>query len=78
MLARALDRDPLDVWTRDLAGMDVATDAPTLLDVALEYDSLGSWSDAVRLLEVAATVEPTPGQVEVRPLQFTTSSPWSM
>lgn len=68
VLASSIDRDPLDVWTRDLAGLDVATDAPTLLDVALEYDSLGSWRDAVRLLEAAATVEPALGQVEVRPL----------
>ncbi|MDQ0373366.1 DUF5107 domain-containing protein [Cellulomonas humilata] len=68
VLARALDRDPLDVWTRDLAGHDVATDAPTLLDVALEYDSLGLWPDAVRLLEAAVEVGPALGQVEVRPL----------
>lgn len=68
VLASAVERDPLDVWTRDLAGLGVATDAPTLLDVALEYDSLGSWSDAVRLLEQAARIEPALGQVEVRPL----------
>ena len=41
---------------------------PTLLDVALEYDSLGAWRDAVRLLEAAAEAEPALGQVEVRPL----------
>ncbi|WP_315093284.1 DUF5107 domain-containing protein [uncultured Cellulomonas sp.] len=68
VLARSLEVDPLDVWTRDLAGRPVAADAPTLLDVALEYDSLGSWRDAVRVLEVAAGTEPALGQVEVRPL----------
>jgi tetratricopeptide (TPR) repeat protein len=68
VLARSLERDPLDVWTRDLAGLPVAADAPTLLDVALEYDSLGAWRDAVRLLESAVAVEPALGQVEVRPL----------
>ncbi|WP_456844755.1 DUF5107 domain-containing protein [Cellulomonas sp. P5_C6] len=68
VLARSLERDPLDVWTRDLTGMDVSADAPTLLDVALEYDSLGAWRDAVRLLEAAAATEPALGQVEVRPL----------
>ena len=68
VLARCLERDPLDVWTRDLAGRSVATDAPTLLDVALEYDSLGAWQDAVRLLQAAAALGPALGQVEVRPL----------
>lgn len=68
VLARSLARDPLDVWTRDLAGVDVAADGPTLLDVALEHDSVGAWRDAVRLLEGAAAVEPALGQVEVRPL----------
>ncbi|MBO3085232.1 DUF5107 domain-containing protein [Cellulomonas fengjieae] len=67
-LARSLAKDPLDVWIRDLAGRPLATDAPTLLDVALEYDSLGAWQDAVRLLETAAGLDTTPGQVEVRPL----------
>ncbi|HEY3438279.1 MAG TPA: DUF5107 domain-containing protein, partial [Actinotalea sp.] len=68
VLARSLDRDPLDVWTRDLAGLPVAADAPTLLDVALEYDALGAREDAVRLLRTAAALEPALGQVEVRPL----------
>lgn len=68
VLARALAVDPLDVWTRDLAGQDVTADGPTLLDVALEYDSLGASRDAIRLLEKAAAVEPALGQVEVRPL----------
>ncbi|WP_028046776.1 DUF5107 domain-containing protein [Cellulomonas sp. URHE0023] len=68
VLARSLERDPLDVWTRDLARIEVAADAPTLLDVALEYDALGAWRDAVRLLEAAAAAEPALGQVEVRPL----------
>ncbi|NTW38849.1 MAG: DUF5107 domain-containing protein, partial [Cellulomonadaceae bacterium] len=68
VLARSLERDPLDVWTRDLAGLDVAVDAPTLLDVALEYDALGEWQGAVRLLRRAAGLEPALGQVEVRPL----------
>ncbi len=68
VLASTVERDPLDVWSRDLASLPVSTDAPTLLDAALEYDSLGCWRDAVRLLEVAAGMEPTLGQVEVRPL----------
>ena len=60
-LARSLERDPLDVWTRDLAGLEVAADAPTLLDVALEYDSLGAWRDAVRLLELPRRGRARPG-----------------
>ncbi|WP_372593504.1 DUF5107 domain-containing protein [Actinotalea sp.] len=68
VLARSLERDPLDVWTRDLVGREVGADAPTLVDVALEYDSLGAWTDAIRLLRVAAELEPALGQVEVRPI----------
>ena len=40
-LAATLAIDPLDQWARDLAGLPLTADAPTLLDVALEYAAAG-------------------------------------
>lgn len=60
--ARALD--PLDAWLTDLAGSTPTTDAQTLRDVAAEYRSLGLRTDALRVLDAAATAaveRPVPG-----------------
>jgi tetratricopeptide (TPR) repeat protein len=67
LLSEQLSRDPLDQWTRDAAGLPLTTDAPTLLDVALEYRSAGMFADALRLLELAIdAAHSTPlGQVQV-------------
>ncbi len=53
-LARdTLALDPLDWWTRDLAGLPLTTDAQTCLDVALEYAGVGEREAALRVLDVA-------------------------
>ena len=44
--------DPLDWWTRDLAGLPLTTDAQTCLDVALEYAGVGEPEAALRVLDV--------------------------
>lgn len=70
LLAGTAAIDPLDQWARHLAGRPVSDDATVLLDVALEYASLGAVSDAQRLLRLAeerADRQPL-GQVNVRPL----------
>ena len=46
-------RDPLDHWLADLTGRHVDADPGALIDVALEYASVGTLRDAVRLLEAA-------------------------
>jgi tetratricopeptide (TPR) repeat protein len=60
-------RDPLDQWTRDLLGLPITTDAPTLLDVAIEYAASGFVRDALRLLDatIAAAATTPVGQVGV-------------
>ena len=70
LLASQLARDPLDQWTRDLLSLPLTTDAPTLLDIAVEYASVGLSVDALRLLDVVASASlATPvGQVNVGPL----------
>lgn len=70
LLTETLAHDPLDQWARWMAGRTVTTDAPTLLDVALEFAAAGLHHDAIavldRTLEAAKT---TPvGQVQVAPL----------
>lgn len=69
-LAATLGLDPLDQWARDLAGLPVTADAPTLLDVALEYSSAGFADDALRVLgQAGAAAENNAlGQVQVAPL----------
>ena len=67
-LAAHLLADPLDQWARDLAGATLTSDAPTLLDVALEYAGIGMTNDALRLLERAADAVTALGQVQVGPL----------
>lgn len=66
--ARALD--PLDAWTRDLAGGPPAPDPTVGLDVALEHASVGETAAALRLLDDVARRGTVPGQVEVRPLAW--------
>jgi tetratricopeptide (TPR) repeat protein len=44
-------RDPLDQWTRDLLALPITADAPTLLDIALEYTNAGLFEDALRLFQ---------------------------
>ena len=63
-------RDLLDQWARDLAGLPLTADAPTLLDIALEYAETGFDDDALRVLELAAAAAPHSalGQVQVAPL----------
>jgi tetratricopeptide (TPR) repeat protein len=70
LLITQFGRDPLDQWTRDLLSLPLTVDAPTVLDIALEYASVGLFGDALRLLEIALTLAPaTPnGQVNVAPL----------
>lgn len=62
--------DPLDQWTRHLAGRSMTSDAPTLLDVALEYGRLGAFAEASGLLDRAAkaSARTTLGQVQIAPL----------
>ena len=70
LLAETLRRDPLDQWARDLAGLPLTADAPTLLDVAIEYSNAGFADDALRILDLAAGAARNNalGQVQVAPL----------
>lgn len=52
-LARILALDPLHWWTRHALGGELATDAPTCLDVALEYRGVGEYQAALGVLAVA-------------------------
>jgi len=69
-LAAHLAADPLDQWARDLAGLPLTDDAPTLLDVALEYAGIGLPADALRVLDLASVASGSTalGQVQVAPL----------
>jgi len=62
--------DPLDAWTRDLAGHSPSGDAQTCLDVALEYAGIGERAQALRLLDLAAERDPhrAVGQTAAGPL----------
>jgi tetratricopeptide (TPR) repeat protein len=62
--------DPLDWWTRDLAGLPLTTDAQTCLDVALEYAGVGEPEEALRVLDVAVQREAhrVQGQTAAGPL----------
>jgi len=68
LLNGTLAIDPLDFWARDLAREGSSADAPTGLDIALEYASVGEHEQALRLLTMVAGLETVPGQVEVAPL----------
>jgi tetratricopeptide (TPR) repeat protein len=67
LLTDQTGRDPLDQWTRELLELTITTDAPTLLDVAIEYSSVGRYDDSLRLLNLAIeAARATPvGQVNV-------------
>ncbi|UKA63148.1 DUF5107 domain-containing protein [Arthrobacter sp. FW306-04-A] len=62
--------DPLDQWARHLKGLPLTADAPTLLDIALEYSSAGFTDRALVLLDRAAEHAPATalGQVQAAPL----------
>jgi tetratricopeptide (TPR) repeat protein len=47
--------DPLDWWSADLSGRELQTDAMTLNDIAIEYETLGAAEDALRVLDAALT-----------------------
>jgi tetratricopeptide (TPR) repeat protein len=71
VLASARRIDPLDWFTRDLAGECLDVDAQVLVDVALEYASCGRTDDALRLFDAATKQEtdrPVLGQVRVGPM----------
>ncbi|MCZ9880970.1 DUF5107 domain-containing protein [Arthrobacter sp. B2a2-09] len=70
VLEAQLQRDPLDHWALDLAGRPSTTDAPTLLDVALEYAETGFLDASLRVLGLAAAASgwTALGQVQVGPL----------
>ncbi|HEY3548864.1 MAG TPA: DUF5107 domain-containing protein, partial [Propionicimonas sp.] len=68
LLEQTLAADPLDWWARHLAGETVGADAPTVLDVALEYAAAGDTVAAAELLQQAAAMPTAPGQVAVAPL----------
>ena len=57
LLAEQLARDPLDQWTRHLAGLELSGDAPTVLDVALEYAETGHTDTALELLATAVSAD---------------------
>ena len=67
LLTAQLLRDPLDQWTRELLGLSVTSDAPTLLDLAIEYSAAGFYADSLRLLDrtVEAARSTASGQVNV-------------
>lgn len=60
--------DPLDLWAADLVGAEVETDGPCLLDVALEYLSVGEDERGLDLLSSAARCKLPLGQVNIAPL----------
>ncbi len=69
LLQDTLVLDPLDWWSRDLAGLPLTTDAQTCLDVALEYAGVGEPEAALRVLDAAAERE------AARPLGQTAAGP---
>ena len=62
--------DPLDQWARNLAGKTMTDDAPTLVDVALEYSAAGELDQALNVFDIAAatSLSNALGQVNVGPL----------
>lgn len=68
LLHETLALDPLDQWARHLAGEPLTADAPTLLDVALEYASAGYVDEALEVLDLADSGTTALGQVNVGPL----------
>ncbi|QHC67886.1 DUF5107 domain-containing protein [Rathayibacter sp. VKM Ac-2759] len=68
LLQETLALDPLDQWARHLAGGPLTADAPTLLDIALEYASAGFVDEALEVLDLADSGTTALGQVNVGPL----------
>ena len=69
-VAGSLAIDPLDQWSRNLAGYIQTSDAPTLMDVALEYTAAGELERALNVFDSAAVaaLSNALGQVNVGPL----------
>jgi tetratricopeptide (TPR) repeat protein len=68
-----LAEDPLDAWARDLAILldqdaEPLSDPTIMLDVALEYASVGETEHAIELLERVVDLPLVPGQRNVAPL----------
>ena len=76
VLAETLRLDPLDWWSRDLAGQtqpaDLACDPQTLLDIAIDYRAAGDDESALRLIRLAIDQAPSanPGLVSAVPLAW--------
>lgn len=68
VLGRLRAVDPLDAWAADLAGEPVDADPTALLDVALEYASVGETGRALVVLDAVAAAPLPAGQVNVVPL----------
>ncbi|MDH2442844.1 DUF5107 domain-containing protein [Amnibacterium sp. CER49] len=70
LLAETLRLDPLDVWARHLDGQQASDDSTAVLDLALEYASIGQSDEAITLLEQAESLAKSrpAGQVNVGPL----------
>ncbi|KRE31505.1 DUF5107 domain-containing protein [Agromyces sp. Soil535] len=71
LLDRAGALDPLDLWTRDLSGDPVTSEAHALMDLAAEYRSVGADEDELRQLDAAlaaATDRPVPAAGNPIPL----------
>lgn len=58
-LADTLALDPLDAWARDLAGLTLTDDPQALVDLALEYRAIGEHTEALRVLDLAASIPRT-------------------
>src|SRR5690606_10581604 len=74
LVAGTLRRNPLDAWARHLAsrlGRAEAIDHATIvLDVALEYLSVGEDETAAELLEAAARMPLVRGRTNIAPLAW--------
>ncbi len=69
LVAENLALDPLDWWSRDIAGQPLDAEPQTTLDIALEYLSIGATDDALRVFEIAAnTPRPSNGLNNVGPV----------
>ncbi|MDR1238012.1 MAG: DUF5107 domain-containing protein, partial [Propionibacteriaceae bacterium] len=75
-LEQACANDRFDWWLRDLAREltpETAPDAQTCLDLVFEYLSVGEWLDALRLAELALSLEvgsPVEGQPRLTPVLY--------
>ncbi|MFE7846757.1 DUF5107 domain-containing protein [Microbacterium sp. NPDC057407] len=70
LITAVLAVDPLDQWALHLAGRATTRDAGTMLDVSIEYSTVGRWDDALSALNLARGLGSvrTPGEVALGPL----------